>query len=311
MPSQVLVAGLMIKNRYHVRNKLGEGKFGEVYKAYDKVEKMDVALKAVATVNTVEDKEDASAIGEARILLLLNKNKCKGSPQLYDYFSYKSHSLLVMELFKTDFHQLLKNHPKKSFSKQSLLHFGYHVIVAIKSIHQIGIIHRDIKPANIFLRNHQTNSMKLVIGDLGMAVKFESGFEKPGMRIRVAARDFDFSKSPYHSLGMAEGRAAQESDDLEMIAYMVMYARGIRPFVGSVTEMIAKRKELHQNPGNMVRGNNGWLKTIVELLLNQEYGSTPRYQEILDEIASHSRIPVSRDFHVVVNTDGTSYLKDF
>ncbi|EGT57943.1 hypothetical protein CAEBREN_22888 [Caenorhabditis brenneri] len=223
MPSQVLVAGLKIKKRYYVRNKLGEGKFGEVYKAYDKVEKMDVALKAVATVNTVEEKEDASAIGEARILLLLNKNKCKGSPQLYDYFSYKSHSILVMELFKTDFHQLLKHHPKKSFSKQSLLHFAYHVIEAIKNIHQIGILHRDIKPANIFLRNDQS----------------------------------------------------------------------------------------HQNPGNVVRGNNGWLKTIVELLLNQQYGRTPRYQEILDEISRHSRIPVTRDFEVVVNSDGTSYLKDF
>ncbi|CAL2048884.1 unnamed protein product [Caenorhabditis brenneri] len=68
------------------------------------------------------------------------------------------------------------------------------------------------------------------------------------------------------SMKLVEGRAAQEFDDLEMIAYMLMYARGNRPFVGSVTEMIAKRKELHQNPGNMVRGNNGSLKRPLAYL---------------------------------------------
>ncbi|EGT57915.1 hypothetical protein CAEBREN_06757 [Caenorhabditis brenneri] len=311
MPSQVLCSGLKLKkNRYVVGHKLGAGKFGEVFKGYDKTKKMEVAVKAVAEVNLANGREEESAIGEARVLQMLTK--CKGVPLLFDYFSYKNHNILVMELFKVDFNFLLKNHPEKSFSKQTLLLFGYHLVKTIRRIHECGILHRDLKPGNVFLPFHQTNTLKLAIADFGMGVKFETGgTEHPGMRIRVPSKDYGFSGSPYHSLGMAKGRAAQESDDLEMLAVMLMFCRGIRPFVGTPEEMTAKKEEMHRDPGSVVTGRNKWMRKIVELLINQPYKSTPDYEEILDEIAIHSKIPMNRDFELVQKPDGTSYLKDF
>ncbi|CAL2048882.1 unnamed protein product [Caenorhabditis brenneri] len=309
MPTQLLATGMILKNRYVVGSRLGAGNFGEVFKGYDNKNKKNVALKTVAAINLAEEKEDESALGEARILQLLKD--CEGVPILFDFFSYRHHNVLVMELFKMDFQHLLRNHPKKSFSKQSLLHFARHALIVIQKIHQFGFIHRDLKPANFFLPFQQTNTLKLTIGDFGMSVKFETGgMKNRGMRIRVPSKDFGFASSPYHSLGMARGRAAQECDDIEMLSGMLMACRGIRPLVGKPAEMTAKKEEIHRNPGTVVKGGNSWMKRLVELMMSQPYGATPDYQSIHDEIDHLSTIAISDDFEVVRKPDGTYFLKD-
>ncbi|KAF9391006.1 hypothetical protein CPB97_007759 [Podila verticillata] len=147
--------------RYRLVEKMGDGAFSNVYKAYDtKMDRM-VAVKVVRKfeLNSHQNKhlhrdmkkkprvtERANILKEVQIMRQL---KHSGIVELYEFSESNEHYFLVLELAPGGelFHRIVK---LTYFSEELTRHVIVQVAQAIRYLHEEkGVIHRDIKPENI------------------------------------------------------------------------------------------------------------------------------------------------------------------
>ncbi|KAG0046091.1 hypothetical protein BGZ83_008718 [Gryganskiella cystojenkinii] len=131
--------------RYRLVEKMGDGAFSNVYKAYDT--KMDrlVAVKVVRKFE-LNAHQRANILKEVQIMRQL---KHSGIVELYEFSESNEHYFLVLELAPGGelFHRIVK---LTYFSEELTRHVIVQVAQAIRYLHEEkGVIHRDIKPENI------------------------------------------------------------------------------------------------------------------------------------------------------------------
>jgi serine/threonine protein kinase len=102
-------------------------------------------------------------------------------------------------------------------SLKSVLAIGIQLLKRIESIHEEGIIHRDIKPDN-FLIKPDTNMVYII--DFGLARRYITKKEQhitltQGRKLTGTAR--------YASVNVHLGLTPSRRDDLESIAYVMLY----------------------------------------------------------------------------------------
>ncbi|KAK9464939.1 kinase-like domain-containing protein [Lipomyces arxii] len=181
-PSQSKAAGshhsfygcCFVKQEYEELGKLGEGTFGEVYKARHRPTGRLVALKKILMHNEKEG-FPITALREIRILKMLShKNvipllemaieravwdkNTKRRGQIYMVTPYMDH----------DLKGLLQN-PSVSFSIAQIKCYMIQLLEGTKYLHDTRILHRDMKAANLLIDNYGI----LKIADFGLARKFE------------------------------------------------------------------------------------------------------------------------------------------
>ncbi|KAF9430043.1 hypothetical protein BGZ94_008569 [Podila epigama] len=131
--------------RYRLLEKMGDGAFSNVYKAFDT--KMDrlVAVKVVRKFE-LNSQQRANILKEVQIMRQL---KHPGIVELYEFSESNEHYFLVLELAPGGelFHRIVK---LTYFSEELTRHVIVQVAQAIRYLHEEkGVIHRDIKPENI------------------------------------------------------------------------------------------------------------------------------------------------------------------
>ncbi|KAG0239291.1 hypothetical protein BGX31_002856 [Mortierella sp. GBA43] len=132
-------------DRYRLVEKMGDGAFSNVYKAYDtKMDRM-VAVKVVRKFE-LNAHQRANILKEVQIMRQL---KHPGIVELYEFSESSEHYFLVLELAPGGelFHRIVK---LTYFSEDLTRHVIVQVAQAIRYLHEEkGVIHRDIKPENI------------------------------------------------------------------------------------------------------------------------------------------------------------------
>ncbi|XP_074654423.1 cyclin-dependent kinase 9-like [Tubulanus polymorphus] len=151
--------------------KIGQGTFGEVWKARCKTTKRLTALKKVLMENEKEG-FPITALREIKILQLLNHEnvvklieicRTKATP----YNRYKSTFHLVFEFCEHDLAGLLSNVNVK-FSLGEIKKVIQQLMNGLYFIHSNKILHRDMKAANILM----TKNGVLKLADFGLARAF-------------------------------------------------------------------------------------------------------------------------------------------
>lgn len=161
--------------RYVVRDLLGQGTFGQVFKCVcvddGEEDSGAIAIKVV--------KNQAAYYHQARVeigvLQFLNTRADPGDRhhivRLKDFFLFRNHLCLVFELLSLNLYELIRHNKFRGLSLSLVRVFISQILDAMVVLRDSRIIHCDLKPENVLLKNVESGEVKVI--DFGSAC-FES-----------------------------------------------------------------------------------------------------------------------------------------
>lgn len=187
---------------FNLLNVLGEGSFGEVWKAEHRQVGKSVAIKFSKIPNSIEHEYKIYRLIKSREPVLFS---VKPIPTIFGFGNVIGLTWLAMDLLGPSIDDLYKK--LGMFTKKTILMMGLKMIECLEYLHRCGIVHGDIKGDNFALSAN--NPQNIVIMDFGLARDIES-----------VSTDFHGSLS-YASIAMHERKRVSFKDDIESLGYML------------------------------------------------------------------------------------------
>jgi serine/threonine protein kinase len=131
--------------RFLLREPLGEGGYGQVFRAYDPHLERDVALK-VLKPNRLNDKALERFFREARSAARLDHPNIVG---LHDAGRDEGRCWIAYQLIRGQTLSVVRDHDRPSL--ESSVRIVRDLALALEHAHERGVFHRDLKPANILI----------------------------------------------------------------------------------------------------------------------------------------------------------------
>lgn len=160
---------------FQIIDQVGEGTYGQVYKAKDKITGELVALKKVRTDNEKEG-FPITAVREIKILRQLNhpnivnlKEIVTDKPNALDFRKDKGGFYLVFEYLDHDLMGVLES-GLVHFTEDHIKSFTKQLLDGLNYCHRKNFLHRDIKCSNILL----SNKGEIKLADFGLARLYEA-----------------------------------------------------------------------------------------------------------------------------------------
>ncbi|KAI5613552.1 myosin light chain kinase, smooth muscle [Silurus asotus] len=150
-----------VKDFYNVEDRLGTGKFGQVFKLVEKSTKKVWAGKFIKAFSQKEKENVRQEIG------IMNSLHHPKLVQCVDAFEGKSDIVMVMEIISGG--ELFERIVDEDFelSEREVIKYMLQIIDGVQFIHKQGIVHLDLKPENIMCVNKTGSKIKLI--DFGLA----------------------------------------------------------------------------------------------------------------------------------------------
>lgn len=162
------LSGTVVRG-YEVKNLIGAGGFGAVYRAYQPAIDRDVALKVILPQYANHPDFIRSFESEARIIARLEHLHIV---PLYDFWREPDSAFLVMRWLKGgSLTNLIKKGP---IPPEETARFLDQIASALSVAHRNGIVHRDIKPDNILV-DEEENAF---LTDFGIAKDLQEDLSK-------------------------------------------------------------------------------------------------------------------------------------
>src|SRR6266511_2925385 len=150
-----------------IRDEVGSGMFGAVYRAWDRRLDREVALKILHSLRSREDELASIVIKEARVLARLhhpNVITIFGA----DCFDHRVGLWMEFVQGRTLRHILQEAGP---FSAREATLIGIDLCHALAAVHKVGFLHRDIKAQNVM----REIGGRIVLMDFGAAAVLTPG----------------------------------------------------------------------------------------------------------------------------------------
>ena len=156
-----------MSEKYEFIEIIGQGMYGKVYKAINKIENKYYAIKSL-NFKDISQKERQNIETEVNLLKELKH------PNIVLYkesFIDKNKNINIVTTFCEggDLYQKIFKSQKIFFSEKIIINALVQLLLGLSYIHDKKIVHRDIKTKNIFIQNEHT----LRIGDFGIAKMFD------------------------------------------------------------------------------------------------------------------------------------------
>ena len=149
-------------NKYEIIKGIGDGTFGNVYEAINKITKEKVAIKKLK--QKIDSWEKCMNQNEVYFLRKLNHPNII---KLLEVIKEKNDNIsLVFEYCDFNLYELIKSHKKKRMSipETQIRNIIYSITLGLSHIHSNNIMHRDLKPENILVCGNE-----IKIADFGTA----------------------------------------------------------------------------------------------------------------------------------------------
>jgi serine/threonine protein kinase len=152
-----------------IREKIGEGGFGEVYRAWDRNLHREVALKLLKAGISAEDARARTMLHEGRMLARVRH------PNVITVYGAEIHDGRVglwMELVRGRSLSRLMGEQGRSGAREATL-VGIELCRALAAVHGAGLVHRDIKAANAM----RDADGRFLLMDFGAGQELDAGGE--------------------------------------------------------------------------------------------------------------------------------------
>ena len=136
--------GDLLKGKWEVLKQIGMGAFGEIYLGQNIVSDERVAIK-VEQIN-----EERQAL-RTEVAILRKLQECPYVGRFISCGRQEKINYLVMQLLGENLAELRKRQPKSMFTIPTVCRLAVDMVMALQSIHDLGILHRDVKPSNFVL----------------------------------------------------------------------------------------------------------------------------------------------------------------
>ncbi|PWN47928.1 Pkinase-domain-containing protein [Violaceomyces palustris] len=139
---------------------VGEGTYGQVFKARSERTGVLVALKKIR----MEAEKDGFPVTAMREIKLLQALRHENVVRLHEMMIAKGSIYMVFEYMEHDLNGVL-NHPSINFSAAHLKSLAHQLLQGLDYLHKKSVLHRDLKGSNILLNNQGL----LKLADFGLA----------------------------------------------------------------------------------------------------------------------------------------------
>jgi len=222
------VGSVVLAGRYLLRERIGAGGMGEVWRATDDVLHRTVAVKLILPALLDEPGFLRRFLAEARAMASVRH---PGVVAIHDFHGDHAGAYLVMEYVEGEPLSRVLNRVGRLGTTTSM-DLVRQAALALQAVHDRGIVHRDVKPANLLIRADGS----LALADFGIAVGTAGN---SGLTASGAVLGTPSYLAPEQVLGQA---ASPRSDvyALGVIGYECLAGR--RPFVGENPFAVAMQR---------------------------------------------------------------------
>jgi eukaryotic-like serine/threonine-protein kinase len=283
---------LTLKQRYHLRNKLGAGGQGAVYHVEDiKLAHRVLAAKKLQPERAVSPQQIQEAIEafqrEAEMLASL---KHPNLPAIYDYFEENSNYYLIMELIAGEtLEERLETLGQQLLPLDEVLRIGIELATVLDYLHTRTppIIFRDLKPANIML----TAAGHVYLIDFGIARHFKPGQSKD--TTPLGSKGY----APPEQYKSTQNQTTSRSDIYSLGAIMHQLLTGDDPIDSpfNFSPLTGQSPELHQ-----------LLKSMVDKLMQQRPASAAEVKQKFLQIRQGLQQPTNPQAQTILLPTSTA-----
>ncbi|GMH11522.1 hypothetical protein Nepgr_013363 [Nepenthes gracilis] len=284
-PERVQVGGSPV---YKVERKLGKGGFGQVFvgrRVTSGSERttgpgaMEVALKF----------EHRNSKGcnygppyEWQVYNTLGGSH--GVPRVHYKGKQGDYYVMVMDMLGPSLWDVW-NSSGQSMSAEMVACIAVESLSILEKMHARGYVHGDVKPENFLLGQPSTpQEKKLFLVDLGLATKWRDSGN--GQHVEYDQRPDMFRGTVrYASVHAHLGRTASRRDDLESLAYTLVFLIKSRlpwqGYQGDNKSFLVCKKKMGTSPDVLCCFCPAPLKQFVEIVVNMKFDEEPNYSKLI------------------------------
>lgn len=270
--------GTVLKNRWKLSKKIGQGAFGEIFNGTDTTNHDPVAVK-------LERWDNKKAVLKMEVAVLKKLQHCQHACRYVHCGHFEDHNYLVMELLGENLSELRRRRPGGRFSLWTTVRLGMQMLRAVEAIHELGYLHRDIKPSNFAMGLAPGRKDQCIMIDFGLTRKYRlpSGQIRPPRDIagfRGTAR--------YASINSHLSKELSRRDDLWSVLYVLIeFLTGQLPWRKLKDKEEIGLLKIHFNSAELVRDLPPPYLTFMQHLQSLDYLDRPDYAfliRLLDQL---------------------------
>eukprot|EP00526_Cylindrotheca_closterium_P003769 CAMPEP_0113642822 /NCGR_PEP_ID=MMETSP0017_2-20120614/22499_1 /TAXON_ID=2856 /ORGANISM="Cylindrotheca closterium" /LENGTH=1185 /DNA_ID=CAMNT_0000554271 /DNA_START=286 /DNA_END=3843 /DNA_ORIENTATION=- /assembly_acc=CAM_ASM_000147 len=166
----ILEPGNVVAGQYLVENELGSAAFSTAYRCIDLSSENlggheEVCLKVIKNTKDFFDQ----SLDEIKVLELLRQTGQvdeNNIVKMKTFFYYREHLVIVTELLRQNLFEfgkfIIDNDEEDYFTLPRLAYMTRQALVALRFVHDLGLVHSDIKPENILLASYSRAKIKVI-----------------------------------------------------------------------------------------------------------------------------------------------------
>ena len=210
-------AGSLINDTYRVGSRLGKGSFGTTYRGINVHTNYPVAIKIEHT-----DKKAKTPSLQIEFAMYSSVHPGRGIPSIewFGKVTNGRHHTLVMELMGPSLESVRQKYEHGRLPITKVQHLGLQILRRLEHCHSRGVLHRDIKPENLVL-GRDRHRRRCFLVDFGLAKHYLHPTTRQHIPIRHGKNLTGSAR--YCSLATHEGVEQSRRDDLESLAYTLIY----------------------------------------------------------------------------------------